>query len=122
MRIPDEKHGTSQNLRTYELDSVRLLKGIKALLCDINTNTTPTPPADPVPEIDVYESNWLPFCQNGNQWFVNEKFSVNNITGVTTLIAKQYKQTSTSDITTTAPPLTDRQDGWCRGICVSCRA
>lgn len=36
MRTPDEKHGTSQTLRTFEIDSIKVLKSIKALLCDIN--------------------------------------------------------------------------------------
>lgn len=40
MRTPDEKHGISQTLRTFEIDSIKVLKSIKALLCDINSNTT----------------------------------------------------------------------------------
>ena len=55
-----------------------------------------------VSEIDVTYSNWLPVCIANIQWYVSEKISVVNSTGVET-ITKAYKQGANGTIITTAP-------------------
>ena len=62
-------------------------------------------------ETDVTYSNWLPVCVSGVQWYIGEKISVANATGVET-VTKVYKNGANGVPTATAPTGTQVQ-GMC---------
>lgn len=61
-------------------------------------STAPTPP-----EIDAVISEWQAVCVDGVQWYVADKYTIDNVDGTPTYVGKIYKQGSTGTPTDTAP-------------------
>jgi len=74
------------------------------------SNIEPCADAD---EIDLLHTNWLPICVDGVQWYVADKYTYNNITGIEGIPVKVYKQGANGAIVTVAPTGTVIADGIC---------
>lgn len=85
--------------------------GTATLLSDIDTFV---PCNNPTDEIDVTYSSWLPVCVDGVQWYVAERISVVNATGVET-VTKIFKNSAIGNVVAIAPAGTIVE-----GICDTC--
>ena len=75
------------------------------------SNIEPCADAD---EIDLLHTNWLTICVDGVQWYVADKYTYNNITGLEGIPVKVYKQGANGAIVTVAPTGTVIADGICQ--------
>lgn len=127
MTPQDPRYGQSQTVKVFENDLIKLERAQKALLCeqvellkDIKNSTASTPPT---PELDALFTNWIPFCIEGIQYYSSEQYTVDNTTGLPTLVGKLYKTNANGTILNIAP-VGVVQDGLCvqgTNKCVTCR-